>query len=119
MKLQVFCACVSLCAIGSIASLPADVSAGNDLFARRCSGCHSPDMNKEGPRLRGVFGRKAASVPEFPYSDALRNSGIVWKEELLNRWLEDPNKLVPDNNMEFRVPDPSGRAAIIEYLKSL
>ena len=119
MKLRSVYACVWLLGIGSICLPAADAPAGKDVFARRCSGCHSLDMNKEGPRLRGVFGRKAGSVPKFPYSDALRNSGIVWKDELLNKWLEDTDQVVPDNNMEFRVPSPSERAALIEYLKSL
>jgi cytochrome c len=118
MKVYAVCAFTWLLGI-EVASLPADAPAGGDLFARRCSGCHSLDINKEGPRLRGVAGRKAGSVPEFPYSNALRNSGIVWKDDLLNKWLEDPDQLVPENNMEFRVPNAVERAALIEYLKSL
>ena len=47
---------------------------GKQLFERRCSGCHALDLNKEGPRLRGVYGRKAASVADFDYSEALRAS---------------------------------------------
>jgi cytochrome c len=42
---------------------------GKDLFGRRCSGCHATDASKEGPRLRGVVGRKAGSVAGFQYSD--------------------------------------------------
>ena len=48
---------------------------GKDLFERRCSGCHAPDLDKAGPRVRGVLNRKAGSVAGHPYSDALRNWG--------------------------------------------
>lgn len=96
-----------------------DPSAGKDLFGRRCSGCHATDSNKEGPRLRGVLGRKAGTVAGFSYSDALRNSGIIWTADLLNQWLQNPEALVMGNDMEFRVPNPDERAALIAYLKTL
>ena len=92
---------------------------GKGLFERRCSGCHALDRDKEGPRLSSVYGRKAGSVGLFPYSDALKHAGFVWDVEALTKWLADPDKLVPDNNMPFRVPDPAERAAIVEYLKQL
>jgi cytochrome c len=93
--------------------------AGKELFARRCSGCHDTDSNKEGPRLRGVVGRKAGTVAGYPYSDALRNSGITWTGELLTKWLENPEALVKDNDMEFRVSNAEERAALVAWLKSL
>lgn len=96
----------------------ADVDRGRDLFAKRCSGCHALDSDKEGPRLRGVFGRRAGSIAGFPYSDGLRNSGISWDENHLDRWLENPEETVKDNNMEFRVRDAAERAALIAFLKS-
>jgi cytochrome c len=92
---------------------------GKDLFARRCSGCHATDSNQEGPRLRGVVGRKAGTVAGYPYSEALRNSGITWTAELLNKWLENPDALVRDNDMEFRVSNADERAALVVYLRSL
>ena len=76
---------------------------GNDLFERRCGGCHALDRDKEGPRLRGAYGRKAGSVDSFSYSDALKNSNIKWNEESLQKWLTDSEQLVPNNNMTFRV----------------
>ena len=93
--------------------------AGKELFAKRCSGCHGTDSSKEGPRLRGVLGRKAGTVPGFQYSDALRNSGITWTEDLLAKWLENPEALVKDNDMEFRVSNADERAALVAWLKSL
>jgi len=96
-----------------------DPGSGKDLFGRRCSGCHATDSNKEGPRLRGVIGRKAGAVAGFSYSDALRNSGITWTGDLLNKWLQNPEALVPDNDMEFRVANADERAALVAYLKTL
>jgi cytochrome c len=92
---------------------------GKDLFVRRCSGCHALDLNKEGPRLRGVYGRKAASVPGFVYSEALKKTDMRWDEASLDRWLSDPDAMVPDTDMAFRLADGEERRAVIAYLKSL
>jgi cytochrome c len=92
---------------------------GKDLFVRRCSGCHAPDLNKEGPHLRGVYGRKAASVPGFAYSDALKKAAIRWDDAGLDRWLSDPDSMAPDTDMAFRLTDAEERKAVIAYLKSL
>jgi cytochrome c len=92
---------------------------GKELFVRRCGGCHAPDLNKEGPRLRGVYGRKAAGAPGFAYSDALKKAGIRWDDESLDRWLRDPDAMVPDTDMAFRLADTAERNAVIAYLKSL
>jgi cytochrome c len=96
-----------------------DPGAGKDLFAKRCSGCHDVDSTKGGPRLRGVLGRKAGTVAGYPYSDALRKSGIIWTGNLLMKWLEKPEALVKDNDMEFRVSNAAERATLVAYLKSL
>jgi cytochrome c len=92
---------------------------GKDLFVRRCSGCHAPDVNKEGPRLRGVYGRTAAAVTDFTYSDALKKTGVRWDEATLDRWLADPDAMAPDSDMAFRLKDPEERKAVIAYLKAL
>ena len=90
-------------------AISADVIA-KDVFAKRCSGCHAPDSDKEGPHLRGVFGRKAGTVPGFQYSDALRNSGIVWDRSLLSKWLENPEALVKGADMEFQITIDDSKA---------
>jgi cytochrome c len=114
------CACgLLMLSVANNSVNAADADAGKDAFAKRCSGCHALDSDKEGPRLRGVFGRKAGTVESFQYSEELRKSGIVWDQPLLTRWLEDPQKVVPNTNMEFRVISPEERSAIVTYLKSL
>lgn len=95
----------------------AQSKSGKELFDGRCAGCHALDRDKEGPRLSGVYGRMAGSVASFQYSDALAKSKIVWDEQTLDRWLTDPDKMVKDNDMSFRVPNADERHRIIEFLK--
>jgi cytochrome c len=92
---------------------------GKQLFDKRCTGCHSLDRNKEGPRLQGVYGRQAGTAPNFNYSPALKAAGFTWDEAHLDKWLTDTQALVEDNNMDFHVPKADERADIIRYLKSL
>lgn len=104
-------------ALGTVLCFSASPPAGKDLFENRCAGCHSLDRNKEGPLLRGVFGRPAATAPSFPYSEALKKSNITWDEATLNVWLTDPERLVPGTDMSFRVDSQAERDAIILWLK--
>jgi cytochrome c len=101
------------------ANIPGATVSGKELFEKRCTGCHSLDKEKTGPRLRGVYGKAAGSIKSFPYSDALRKSGVTWDSKTLDKWLTGPDDLIPDNDMAFRVRNPEERAALIEYLKSL
>src|SRR5208282_3013168 len=98
---------------------PAPEEVGKDLFGRRCSGCHATDLNKEGPRLRGVYGRQAGSLPGFGYSEALKKTGVIWNDASLDRWLSDPDAMAPDTDMAFRLADAEERRAVIAYLKIL
>ena|SRR5579884_2718687 len=94
-----------------------DTEAGRAAFQKRCTGCHSLDHEKTGPRLGGVVGRKAGTITGFPYSDAVKKSALVWNEMLLDKWLTDPESLIPDNDMAFRLDNPAERAAIIGFLR--
>ena len=90
---------------------------GRSAFEKRCSSCHALDHDKEGPRLAGVVGRKAGAISSFPYSDALKKSAAVWNEAALDKWLADPEVVIPDSDMAFRLNNAAERAAIIAYLK--
>jgi cytochrome c len=103
----------------SVRPLFAETSPGKQIFEKRCTGCHSLDNEKTGPRLRGVYGRPAGSVASFPYSEAVRKSGVTWDNSSLEKWLTDPDAFIPDNDMAFRVTNSDERAAVIEYLKEL
>src|SRR5579872_4518016 len=94
-------------------------SRGKETFEKRCGGCHSPDQDKEGPRLRGVYGRQSGSVSSFSYSAALKSAHISWDAESLDKWLAGPDKLVPDTDMAFDVDKADERRDIIAYLKGL
>ncbi len=102
---------------GVVAANMGDPMRGKTLFEKRCGGCHSLEQDKEGPRLHDVYGRKAGSVPTFRYSDSLKAAGFTWDAGLLNKWLTDTESVVPDNNMDFRVPTADERADIIEFLR--
>jgi cytochrome c len=96
-----------------------DAKRGQQVFENRCSGCHALDQDKEGPRLRGVFGSKAGSVPTFKYSDAMKASNVTWDAASIDQWLEDPDKIVPNSDMAFRVPKANERKDVIAYLQQL
>jgi cytochrome c len=96
--------------------LTGDASHGEALY-EACQDCHSLDKNDVGPRHRGVFGRKAASLPDYDYSDALKSANITWNEETLDKWLTDPQAVAPGAKMFFRLDNPQDRADVIAYLK--
>ena len=95
------------------------IARGEALYERRCAACHSIDQNRVGPKHRGVYGRKAGSVPDFRYSRALRDLDIIWTEETLDAWLESPTTFAPGTSMGFRLVKPEERLAVIAYLRSL
>jgi len=96
--------------------LAGDAGRGETLY-EACQDCHSLDKNDVGPRHRGVFGRKAASLPDYDYSDALKSANIVWNEETLDKWLTDPQVVAPGAKMFFHLDNPQDRADVIAYLK--
>jgi len=98
-------------------TLPGDAARGKLVFEKRCTGCHAMEGDREGPRLGGVFGRKAGSVAGFDYSSGLKNSGITWDRASLERWLRDPDLVVPDTKMDFHVPSAQERTDLIAYFQ--
>ena len=96
-----------------------DAARGAQVYEARCAGCHSVQADRVGPRHAGVVGRQAGSVPGFAYSPALRKSGITWDAATLERWLADPEALVPGQRMGYRLGDASQRADVIAYLATL
>jgi cytochrome c len=96
---------------------PAGDAARGETLYEACQDCHSLDKNDVGPRHRGVFGRKAASLPDYDYSDALKSANITWNEETLDKWLTDPQVVAPGAKMFFHLDNPQDRADVIAYLK--
>jgi cytochrome c len=95
-----------------------DAARGKTVFEKRCTGCHAMEADREGPRLAGVFQRKAGSVAGFAYSPGLKSSGITWNDATLERWLSDPDLVVKDNNMSIAVPKAEERRDLIAFLKT-
>ena len=77
------------------------------------------EINGEGPRLAGVYGRKAGSVPGFDYSPGLKNSGLTWNDATLEKWLSGPDSVIPDAKMDFYVPKAGERRDLIAYFKQM
>jgi cytochrome c len=100
-------------------SVEGDPSRGKALFEKRCTGCHALTQNHEGPRLQGVYGRTSGSVADYAYSEALKKARIVWDDKSLEKWLTDPDILVPNNNMDFLVSKSQERKDVISYLKQV
>jgi cytochrome c len=109
-----------------IVSTPAGgetASAGPEAFNNNCRTCHSVKEgdNRLGPSLHGIIGRKSGTVPGYSnYSQALKNSAITWDEATLDKFIANPDAVIPNNNMKpFKgVPDESVRARIIAFLKA-
>ena len=79
---------------------------GRDLFNEQCTACHALDANKYGPKLGGVFGRRAGTTPGYSYSAALKDAGLTWSADSLNRWLAGPTQFIAGVKMPVSVPDP-------------
>jgi cytochrome c len=108
----------------SAARAEGDAARGQRVF-QRCYSCHSVDpaeVNLQGPNLAGILGRRAGTLPGFEYSDAMRGAGregLVWSEETLDRYVIDPQAMVPGTAMgPVRIANPADRADLIAYLKS-
>ncbi|HLF58929.1 MAG TPA: c-type cytochrome [Alphaproteobacteria bacterium] len=99
-----------------------NADAGAQVFKNHlCFACHSFEAGKNGagPSLHGVFGGKAGEAPGFSFSDDLKNSGLVWNEENLDKWVQGPQKVVAGAKMMLAKPvtDAGDRANLIAYIK--
>lgn len=103
------------------AAKPAEIAQDRRLFQARCANCHSVACNRWGPKLEGIVGRKAATVPDFKgYSAALRDSGLVWDDRTLDAFLADGARLVPGNVMSGAigpVTDPRERRSLLAHMR--
>jgi len=87
-----------------------------------CKACHAVEPGKHGigPSLAGIWGEKAGDVPGFEFSQQMKDSGLVWNQASLDRYLTDPRGTVPGTKMAFGgVSDAAKRQAIIDYIKGL
>ncbi len=99
-----------------------DAKKGADVFAGECGDCHSPKEGKakKGPPLFGVIGRKAGTVADFNYSEAMKQSGITWSPDKIDLYITRPKKMVPGGKMKYDgLDDANARADVIAYIQSL
>lgn len=94
-----------------------DAAKGKELYAQ-CAGCHSLTENSVGPKHCGVVGRMAGSVPDYAYSEAMKQSGLTWDAKTLDEFLTAPISYVNGTKMGFAgLSDPTQRADVIAYLQ--
>lgn len=115
-----------LALLAAIGLLPAaraqDAAAGAAVFKTQCGVCHSPleGKNMVGPTLFGVVGRTAGQIPGFHYSAANKDSGLTWDHATLDRYLTNPQAVVPKTIMPYAgLKDAAKRANLIAYLSTL
>jgi cytochrome c len=97
----------------------ADTNRG-EILSMQCRTCHTLEKDGVaivGPNLFGIFGKIAASAPDFSYSEVLATSDFIWTPRTLDAWLAKPFVFLPGNRMSFSgLPDRKDRNSLIAYL---
>ena len=96
---------------------------GQTLFNNACRTCHTVKEgdNRLGPNLHGIVGRKVGSLPNYGYSSAMTaGADLVWDQAMLDRFIANPDAVVPGNNMKpySGLASAEDRAKIIAYLQA-
>jgi cytochrome c len=103
---------------GTNAACAADAAHGKDVF-QTCAACHSEKPDAIGPSLRGVFGRKSASLDDFRYSNAMMRANLVWNEDNLRAYIANPQAKVKGNRMPFGgLNNAADVDDVVAYLKT-
>ena len=99
-----------------------NAASGQQMFNNACRTCHTTKEgdNRLGPHLYKIIGRKSGSLPDYGYSSALKGADFVWDEEKLERFIANPDELVPGNNMKpySGIASIDDRARIVSFLRS-
>jgi cytochrome c len=97
-----------------------DVDAGERSF-RKCTPCHSigPNaQNKLGPILNGLDGRKSGTIEGYNYTEANKNSGIMWDDATFSEYIIDPRAKIPNTKMIFPgIKNEKERGDLWAYIK--
>jgi cytochrome c len=103
----------------AVPGLAADAARGEQLFVE-CASCHTLEngVHNVGPSLAGLFQRKAGAFEDYRYSPAMKRSNITWTPEELDKFIADPQGVVPANRMPYAgMTNPADRADLIAYLQ--
>ncbi len=105
------------------AALAGDAKAGQSVYKAKCAMCHGDTAKSPaglGPRLFGVMGRKAGSLPAYNYSPAMKASGLTWNPETMKRYLAAPQSVVRGNKMPMApMASAPDRDNVTAYLATL
>jgi cytochrome c2 len=96
-------------------------AADQEVFRARCIGCHAMKCNRNGPKLAGLFGRKAGSVADFNgYTKEMKASRITWSRETLDKFLNDPGAMIPGTAMTAagKLEGAADRKQVIDFIAS-
>ncbi|HWF75582.1 MAG TPA: c-type cytochrome [Caulobacteraceae bacterium] len=93
-----------------------DAAKGETAFNDQCSQCHTIGGMNQGPDLAGVVGRKAGTSADFPYTPAMKASGLTWTPANLEKFLANSQAMVPGTAMSVSVASAAERAGIVAYL---
>jgi cytochrome c len=126
MKRGKLTSAAALLALAAAVPLAFGLSAGDpsrgERIYDRCFACHAIERDRTGPRHAGLFGRRAGGVPGFPYSAAMKKAGangLVWNDETLDKFLQNPTKFIPGTRMTYAgVKDDQERADLLAYRKT-
>lgn len=121
---------VATCLVLAVAAAVPSAFAGNEpapagdpvrglaIYTHECSGCHAVNQTLVGPKHCGVFGRRAGSVPGYPYSDVMKEAGFVWDVQHLDDFLKSPITYLNGTNMGYVGLDSAqDRADVIAFLR--
>ena len=116
----IFAACAGLLRF-TVGMPDAPTDEGRLAFNNSCRTCHSLKAgdNRLGPSLHGIMGAKAGQSTGYAYSQSLRQSGVTWNEATLDRWIENPEAVIPNNNMKpySGLADAAVRKKIVDFLQ--
>ncbi len=96
-----------------------DVTAGQQIYTQ-CTGCHAPAYHRTGPRHCDILGRRAGSEIEFEFTQAMKDSDIIWTKATLDQFLKEPLKMIPGTSMGFAgISLSRERTQLIAFLATL
>jgi cytochrome c len=117
------CSAYVMLSVSSSVSQERDVASGQLIFNNACRTFHTTREggNRLGPKLYKIVGRKAGSLQNYGYSSAMKGADFVWDEAKLDRFIADPEQVVPGNNMKpfSGLASADDRAEVVAFLQSL